>query len=114
MPHVVAGSFPAAFLYQDGLLADDRQIDDLDHRIASARAADEARVAGTAGRPAKGYNQGTRVLAELIGAPIGGGVLGWALDRWFGTSPWLLLVLLALAIVVAGRNIYRISQERAE
>lgn len=111
---IVVGSPPAAFLYQDELLADDRQIDDLDDRIAKARATDGARAAGSAGRPAKGYNQGARVLAELIGAPIGGGLLGWALDRWLGTAPWLMLILLALAIVAAGRNIYRISQERVK
>lgn len=96
-------------------MADDRQIDDLDARIAAARAADEARAAGVGARkPAKGYGQGSRVLAELIGAPIGGGIIGWALDKWLGTSPWLLLILLVLSIVVAFRNIYRISKERAE
>jgi ATP synthase protein I len=96
-------------------LADDRQNTDLDSRIAAARAADEAR-SGKAADPVqpKGYGQGSRVLMELIGAPLGGGLLGWALDYWFGTSPWLLLIFLALAIIVAFRNIYRISKERAE
>lgn len=94
-------------------MADDRQIDDLDSRIARARAAGAVRD-GAAPRPAKGYAQGSRVLAELIGAPVGGGVIGWALDRWLGTSPWCLLVLLVLSVVVAFRNIYRISKERAE
>jgi ATP synthase protein I len=51
---------------------------------------------------------------ELIGAPLGGGIIGWALDHWLNTSPWLLLITLTLAIIVAGRNIYRISKERAE
>lgn len=96
-------------------MADDRQIDDLDVRIASARAADDARSSGADRRqPAKGYGQGARVLAELIGAPIGGGILGWVLDRWLGTTPWIMLVLLVLSVVVAFRNIYRISKERAE
>ncbi|WP_242096785.1 MULTISPECIES: AtpZ/AtpI family protein [unclassified Sphingomonas] len=94
-------------------MADDRQIDDLDHRIAQARAGGAVRDGGPK-RPAKGYSQGSRVLAELIGAPIGGGVIGWALDRWLGTSPWCLLVLVVLSFVVAFRNIYRISKERAE
>lgn len=94
-------------------MADDRQIDDLDHRIARARAAGESRGGGVK-PPAKGYSQGSRVLAEMIGAPLGGGVIGWALDRWLGTSPWCLLVLLVLSIAVAARNIYRISKERAE
>lgn len=96
-------------------MADDRHNDDLDRRIAAARAAEEARVGG--GRPAasgRGYSQGSRVLMELIGAPLGGGVIGWALDHWLGTSPWFLLVLIVLAVVVAFRNIYRISKEQAE
>ena len=95
-------------------LADNRQIDDLDGRIAAARASEQAR-AGDAARPQpKGSAQGSRVLAELIGAPIGGGVLGWALDKWLNTSPWFLLGLLTLSVIVAFRNIYRISKERAE
>ena len=65
-------------------------------------------------RPAKGYSQGTRVLMELIGAPLGGLILGYALDRWLGTGPWLMLAFVVLAIVVAFRNIFRISKEQAE
>ena len=95
-------------------MADDRQNDDLDRRIAKARAVEEARVGTTPAQPAKGYGQGSRVLMELIGAPLGGGIIGWALDRWLGTSPWFLLILLALAVIVAFRNIFRISKERAE
>ncbi|QNA84830.1 AtpZ/AtpI family protein [Sphingomonas sp. So64.6b] len=95
-------------------MADDRQNDDLDLRIAKARAAEEARAGSTGGKPAKGYSQGSRVLAELIGAPLGGGVIGYALDYWLGTKPWLMLILIALAVVVAFRNIFRISKERPE
>jgi ATP synthase protein I len=94
-------------------LADDRHSADLDRRIADARAA-AAHGVGPAPKPQpKGYAQGSRVLAELIGAPLGGGLIGWLLDRWLGTGPWLLLILLVLAIVVAFRNIYRLSKEPA-
>ncbi|MBO9715202.1 AtpZ/AtpI family protein [Sphingomonas sp.] len=93
-------------------MSDDHGHDDLDQRIADAKAA-AAREDGPKPQ-AKGYNQGSRVLMELIGAPLGGGVIGFALDYWLGTSPWLLLILLALAFVVAFRNIYRISKEQAE
>ncbi|MFD1612123.1 AtpZ/AtpI family protein [Sphingomonas tabacisoli] len=95
-------------------MADDRNKDELDRRIAEAKAEFDAGQNAAIKPPAKGYSQGARVLAELIGAPIGGAVIGWALDHWLGTSPWLLLILLGLSIVVAGRNIYRISKERAE
>lgn len=95
-------------------MADDRQNDDLDRRIAEARATEQARAGTAPKEKAKGYSQGSRVLAELVGAPIGGALIGWLLDRWLGTSPWLLLILLVLAVVVAFRNIFQISKERAE
>ncbi|MEG3123474.1 AtpZ/AtpI family protein [Sphingomonas sp. GB1N7] len=96
-------------------LADDRQTDDLNSRIANARAAEQARAGGTVlGKPAKGYSQGSRVLAMLLGALFGGGVLGWAIDQWFGTSPWGLLIVLTLAVIGAFMNIIKMSKERAE
>nr|WP_084582518.1 AtpZ/AtpI family protein [Sphingomonas azotifigens] len=94
-------------------MSDDPIRSDLDRRIADAKAA--VREGQTPVRkPEKGYKQGSRVLAELIGAPLGGGVIGFALDRWLGTTPWAFLIVLALSVVVAFRNIYKISKERAE
>uniref|UniRef100_UPI00195373B3 AtpZ/AtpI family protein n=2 Tax=Pseudomonadota TaxID=1224 RepID=UPI00195373B3 len=61
-----------------------------------------------------GYKQGSRVLMDLIGMPLGGGVLGFALDSWLNTSPWFLLGLVVLSFVAAFRNIYKISKERVE
>ena len=95
-------------------MADDRQNDDLESRIAKARAAEEARTGGEAPKPAKGYGQGSRVLADLIGMPLGGALIGALLDRWFGTGHWLLLILLVLAFIGAGLDVYKISKERAE
>lgn len=70
--------------------------------------------AGVALPPAKGYSQGARVLTLLLGALFGGGVMGWALDHWLGTSPWALLIVLTLAVIGAFLNIIKISKERAE
>ena len=42
------------------------------------------------------------VLATIIG--LGG---GYYLDRWLGTSPWLLLTGLGFGIVAAAVNFYR-------
>lgn len=95
-------------------MADDRQNDDLEGRIARARAVEEARTGGGAPKAAKGYGQGSRVLADLIGMPLGGALIGALLDHWFGTGHWLLLILVVLAFIGAGRDVYKISKERAE
>jgi ATP synthase protein I len=49
------------------------------------------------------------VLAELLGGLIGGALFGWLIDRIAGTSPWGLLGMLFMGIVVAFRNIIRIA-----
>ena len=41
------------------------------------------------------------VAFELPGTILGGLVLGYFLDAYFGTSPWLLIALTALAFVAA-------------
>jgi ATP synthase protein I len=60
------------------------------------------------------YRLGNRVLAELIGGIAGGALIGWVIDRLAGTSPWGLLVMLFLGIIVAFRNIIRISSRRPD
>ena len=96
-------------------LADDRQdpSDDLDARIARAKAAAEG-TRPTPNAAAEGYAKGSRVLAELVGAPLGGGLIGWGMDYVLGTKPIAFLILLALSVVVAFRNIYRMAKERAQ
>ena len=86
----------------------------LDERLKAARSAEDARTSRAPAAPRSGYKQGSRVLSELIGTLAGGGIVGWLLDRLCGTSPWLLLVMLTLAVIVAFRNIIRISNERPE
>jgi ATP synthase protein I len=92
---------------------EDARLTSLDQRLKSARDAEAVRV-GKPREDVRGYNQGNRVLAELIAGPAGGALIGWLFDRLFGTSPWLLLALMALGIIVAFRNIFRISNERPE
>jgi ATP synthase protein I len=99
---------------QDPDTVGDQRLASLDERLQAAHHAERVRTASTHKKPEKGYSQGNRVLAELIAGLVGGGLLGWCFDRWLGTKPWLLLVMLFLGIAVAFRNIIRISQERPE
>ncbi|WP_336958579.1 AtpZ/AtpI family protein [Sphingobium aquiterrae] len=94
---------------------EDARIPSLEERIARAERAEAVRTGTTAKEDGgESYRLGNRVLAELIGGLVGGAVIGWVLDRLIGTSPWLLLVFLAMGIVVAFRNIIRISTKRPD
>ena len=99
---------------QDPESVGDQSLTSLDERLRAVQQAEQVRTGTKQRKPGKGYSQGNRVLAELIAGPTGGALLGWLFDRWFGTSPWLLLAMLFLGIGVAFRNIVRISQERPE
>ena len=90
-------------------LGEDARLTSLDARLKAAHTDEANRTgAGKAGTD-DGYRLGNRVLAELIGGMVGGALIGWVIDRFAGTSPWALLVMLFLGIIVAFRNIIRLS-----
>lgn len=96
-------------------VGEDARIDALDKRLQAAREREDERTKPTTGAETDAnYRMGNRVLAELIGGIGGGAFLGWVIDRFAGTSPWGLLVVMALGIIVAFRNIIRISSRRPD
>src|SRR3546814_3984831 len=72
-------------------LADDRQngSDDLDRRIAQAKAAHEV-PAGRAGGSAE--TKGWAVGVEFVGTVLVAALIGFLLDKGLGTAPWLMIV----------------------
>jgi ATP synthase protein I len=48
-----------------------------------------------------------RLSTELVAAVFVGGLIGWALDSWLGTSPFLLLVMFFLGVAAGFRNVIR-------
>jgi len=94
---------------------DDARIDALEERLQAAREREEERNRPAAGAEADAnYRLGNRVLAELIAGIGGGAFIGWVIDRFAGTSPAGLLVVMALGIIVAFRNIIRIANKRPD
>ena len=95
-------------------LQEDARLTSLDERLRQAKSDEAVRNGGGTDKGQADYNLGNRVLAELIGGMAGGALIGWVLDRFLGTSPWLLLALLFLGIIAAFRNIIRISNQRSK
>ena len=90
-------------------LPPDARLESLDERLDRLQQAEAKRTAKR--QPDKNYQVGQLVLGQLVGAPLGGGIVGWVLDRWFGTMPWLTLVFLFLGFAVGVWNVIRISGE---
>ena len=50
---------------------------------------------------------GLRIGVELVVAIVLATLLGWALDRWLGTAPWVTIVLFFLGVAAGMLNVYR-------
>lgn len=95
---------------------EDPRLTSLDERLRAVHHAEKARTAPLQppGMTGKGSAQGQRVLSALLGAPLGAALIGWVIDRFAGTSPFGLLVMLFLGFGAAISQVLRISKERAE
>ncbi len=83
---------------------------DLDDRLRRARVtANEAR-GNKPGRGASrsGIGFAMRLGVELVAALIVGVAIGYFLDRWLGTKPWLMLVFFLLGSAAGFLNVYRV------
>lgn len=78
---------------------------------------DRMRGSGNVPEPdaaAPAWGRALRVSSDLLAGLIVGGFLGWGLDYWLGTSPWLLLLGLGLGFAAGLRNMMRTLQNDTE
>ena len=93
---------------QDPELPQDARLESLEERLKHAQQQDELR--NRKAEPDPNYRIGQLVLGHLVGAPLGGGLLGWGLDSLLGTMPMFLLLLMFFGFGVGVRNVIRISK----
>ena len=85
-------------------MADDRHDDDaLARRIAAARDAEPSTRDGSKRQESQGWS----VALEFVGAMLVGGLIGWFIDRHFGSGPWGLIVMLLLGFATGLRSVLR-------
>jgi ATP synthase protein I len=92
---------------EDPKLPPDARLESLDERLD--RAQQEEAERNRKRQPDASYQAGQLILSQLVGCPLGGGIVGWLLDRWFGTKPWLMLVMIFVGFAVGIWNVIRIS-----
>jgi ATP synthase protein I len=89
-------------------------LSDLDERLRRLRAeSGTARPQGDGGRTASGYGLAFMLASDMLAGLIGGGLLGWAVDSWLGTSPWGLIGFFFLGAIVGMWNVYRTASARS-
>jgi len=82
----------------------------LDARIAKAKAArDRQSGDGAVGSdlPAGALGLAFRIGVELVAALVVSLAIGWLLDRWLGTRPWLMVAFFFAGAAAGMLNVYR-------
>ena len=54
---------------------------------------------------------GFSIAAQLVAGVLIGGAMGYFLDRWLGTAPWLMVVFLMLGFAAGLMNVVRTARE---
>jgi len=93
-----------------GSKADEPLTSDLKARIARAqreRAAAEGPDAPGAARDMSGMGRGLRLGSEFAAAIIVGAGMGYLLDTWLHTTPWLFLVMVMVGFAAGVVNVTR-------
>ena len=93
---------------QDPKLPPDARLDSLEERLGRLQQAEAKRTGKAQANPTTRIWQ--LMFSHLIGAPAGGGIIGWGLDTLFGTFPALFLLLLFVGFGVGVVNVLRISK----
>lgn len=84
-------------------------------KLAEARKTNQTLREGGPPPPASmgGMGLGFRLATDLVSALLVGGVIGWLLDRAFGSEPWLFVVFIIVGFAAGFRNIMRTFNEAA-
>ena len=85
------------------------RISDLGERLGKVKAKREAEAQADldAEMRGRGMAYGMRMAAELVAAVIVGGAIGYGLDRWLGSTPWLFLLFFVLGFAAGVLNVVR-------
>ena len=85
------------------------RISDLGDQLGKVKAQRDAgmRTEREADMRGRGMAYGMRMAAELVAAVIIGGLMGYGLDRWLGTTPWLFLLFFVLGFAAGVLNVVR-------
>ena len=61
----------------------------------------------------KGSNMGSafKMSTELVSAVVVGTIIGFILDNWFGTKPWLILIFFFIGVVAGILNVIRSAKK---
>ena len=93
-------------------VTEDPALDSLEARLAAARHKEDERLAQDHAKYPENAGLGFSVVSTMIGYPLGGIIVGFVIDQWLDTTPWVTIGLMFTAFVGALVHVGRINKNR--
>jgi ATP synthase protein I len=86
-----------------------QRLDALEGKLEAARGRHEPAPAPES--RGRAFGQALRLATEFVAGFVVGGFIGWALDRLFGTAPFLMVVFFLLGAAAGFLNVVRTARQ---
>ena len=93
-------------------VSEDPALDSLETRLAAARKAENERLAQDHAQYPQAAGLGMGVVSTMLGYPLGGIIVGFAIDQWLDTTPWVTIGLMFTAFAGAVLQVVRSNNNR--
>jgi ATP synthase protein I len=87
-----------------------RRLDDLGEKLAEAQGRHRPAPGPQPQGQGAAFGQALKLGVELVAGVAVGGFIGWALDRFLGTAPFLMVVFLGLGAAAGIMNVVRTAK----
>lgn len=92
-------------------MADPETPDDFQRRLDAAQAERAGRKPKSAPVGSVSMGPGMKVGIDFGAAIIVGLFIGWVLDRWLDTRPWMMILFFFLGSAAGGMSVYRAMEK---
>ena len=85
--------------------------DKLKTRLKIAKNKAKSRVSSNDNNSSSGMGVAFKMSTELVSAVLVGTIIGFILDNWFGTKPWLILIFFFVGVTAGIMNVFRSAKK---
>lgn len=82
-------------------------LESLDQKLKEAKAASQPEKKEEESVIGQSLSYAMRVSVELIAGVLVGAFIGYYLDKWLGTKPWLFILMFIIGAIAGVLNVYR-------
>ena len=85
--------------------------DDFKTRLKIAKEKSKAKFSKKSNEPKSNIGQAFKMSTELVSAVLVGTIIGFILDTWFDTKPWLIIIFFFVGVVAGITNVIRSAKK---